>query len=262
MVKMGDWLSEGWALIKDDIVTFAVATLLAGLIGIVTLTICMPALMVGLYMMVFKKIRGEEVAIGDVFQGFQKFGAAFVVYLVVGIGAAVVSVVLQLIPVIGQIASALVGFVIGAVIFYTWQLIAEREIGPIDAISTSLEKTKPDFVMYCVCALVYGLVNMAGGIVCGIGALVTTPLVIAAMALAYRDNFGMEGVAAAPAAPPAAPPAPPPAAVGPAPEPKPEVTPAPTPEPEVPLPQPPASEPSTPEPADMPEPSDTPEADA
>lgn len=258
MVKIGDWLSEGWALIKDDIVTFAVASLLAGIITVVTLTICAPAMTVGLYMMVFKKMRGEQVAIGDVFQGFQKFGPAFVVYLVVGIGAGIVGVVINLIPVIGQIISPLVGFIIGAVIFYTWQLVAEREIGPIEAITASLDKVKPDFVMYCVCALVYGLINAVGMAICGIGALVTTPLVMAATALAYRDNFGMEGVAAAPASPPAAPPAPPPAAVGPAPEPKPEEPAAPA--PEVSLPDPPAPEPSAPAPADIPDIPDVPDA--
>ncbi len=47
MIKIGDWLSEGWALIKDDIVTFAVAALLVGLIGSLTLGICLPALSVG-----------------------------------------------------------------------------------------------------------------------------------------------------------------------------------------------------------------------
>jgi len=87
---------------------------------------------------------------------------------------------------------------------------------------------------------VYQLVVMAGAIACGIGTLITGPLAVAAMAVAYRDNFGLPGTAAAPAAAPAAPPAAP--AAPPAPEP-----PAPTPEPPAPTPEPPATEPKSPD---------------
>lgn len=218
MVKLGDWLSEGWALVSQDLWTWILAALLAGLIGTVSLGICMPALSVGLYMMAFAKMRGEEIAPGDVFKGFSKFGPAFVAALVVAIGAGIVGMVLQVIPIIGQIASILLGVAVGAVVFYTFQLIAETSIGAIDAIKRSFEKVKPDLLMYAVTAFVYGLISSVGAALCGIGALFTTPLIVGAMAMAYRDNFELEGVAApaagpgpapaAPEAPPAAPPKP------------------------------------------------------
>lgn len=224
MIKIGDWLSEGWALIKDDILTFAVATLLAGVIGSITLFICMPAMTVGLFMMMFKKLRGETVAIGDVFQGFSKFGPAFVAFIVVGIAGGLVAFILQFIPILGQIASLVLVLVIGGAMFYLAQIIAATDMGGIEAIKASWEKTKPDVVMYSVTYLVYSIVISVGAIACGIGQLVTSPLAMAAMAIAYRDNFSLPGAApAAPAGPADVPPpaAPPPAAPPPEP-PKPE----------------------------------------
>lgn len=227
MVRISEWLSEGWALVKDDIVTFAVAALLAGVIGAVTAGICMAPLMVGLYMMAFAKMKGEPVAIGDVFKGFQKFGPAFVASLLIVIAAGVVGVVLNLIPVVGQIAASLLGFAVGAATFYTMQLIAVSDISPVEAIQQSFEKVKDNFLMYCLAAFLFGLVNSVGAAICGIGALVTMPIVVMAGALAYRDNFAMPGGAAQPnfSAPavPVAPVAPAPPTAMPTPEPpKPE----------------------------------------
>lgn len=231
MIKIGDWLSEGWALIKDDIVTFAVAALLVGLIGSLTLGICLPALSVGLFMMVFKKMRGETIAIGDVFQGFSKFGPAFVAAIVLAVAVGLVGVVLNFIPVLGQIAASLLGVVVGGAMFYLLPLIATTDISGIDAIKASLEKTKPQIVMYSVTAFVYSLVSGLGAIACFVGQFVTWPLTIAAMALAYRDNFGLPG--AAPGAPAASPAAPMPPQAPPA---------APPPSPKPPTPQPPTGQ--------------------
>ena len=220
MVRISEWLSEGWALVKDDIMTFAVAALLAGLIGTLTAGICMAPLMVGLYMMAFAKMKGEPVAIGDVFNGFQKFGPAFVAYLIIAIPTAVIS----LIPGVGQIVAPLVYIAIGAVAFYTMQLIAVSDISPVEAIQQSFEKTKDNFLMYCVAALAFSVVGSIGVIACIVGQFVTISVVVMAGALAYRDNFGMPGGAAQPDfVAPAAPVAPAPPTAMPTPEPpKPE----------------------------------------
>lgn len=244
MVRLGEWLSEGWALIKDDMVTFAVATLLMGLIGGITFGICMPPLVVGLYMMVYAKLRGEPVAIGDVFKGFSKFGPSFLFALVVGLGTGIVAAVLQIIPVLGQIAGGLLGIVVSGAFFYSLAMIAATEVAFMDAIKLSWEKTKPNLVMYCVAAFVYQLIVSVASALCVIPGLIAAPMVLAATAIAYRENFGLDGAAPAPAppVPPAVPPAPgvapPPVAPPPAPAPAPPPAPAPAPPP-APTPAPP-----------------------
>jgi uncharacterized membrane protein len=140
-------------------------------------------------------------------------------------------VVLNFIPVLGQIAASLLGVVVGGAMFYLLPLIATTDISGIDAIKASLEKTKPQIVMYSVTAFVYSLVSGLGAIACFVGQFVTWPLTIAAMALAYRDNFGLPG--AAPGAPAASPAVPMPPQAPPT---------APPPSPKPPTPQPPTGQ--------------------
>ncbi|MFP3903383.1 MAG: hypothetical protein ACLFWB_03975 [Armatimonadota bacterium] len=209
MVKLGDWLSEGWEIVKEDWLTYGVAALLASLIGGITFGICAPPMAVGMFMMIDKKMKGQQPAIGDVFGGFQKFGPSFVAAILVGLGVFVVVVVLNFIPIVGQIAGAILGFVVGGAMFYMFPLIADTDIGGVDAIKRSWEHTQPEIVMYSVTYLVYSLVAQLGVIACGIGIFVSWPIMLAAQMVAYRDVVTSEG-GAAPAEPaPAAPEAPP-----------------------------------------------------
>ncbi len=233
MVKLGDWLSEAWEIVKGDMVTFALATLVAGLLA--STVILAGPMCVGFFIMVNKKLRGEQISVGDIFEGFQKFAPSLVAYLIIAIGGGVIGFVLGITGV-GTLLAPFLGLLIGGAMFYTFQIIAATDADGITAMKTSWEKTKSNYVMYCVTYLVYGLIAELGIIACIVGVFVTTAIMGVAMAVAYRDNFGLEGTAAAPAAPPAAPApeAPPPTAPAPAP---------PAPAPPAPAPQPPAPEP-------------------
>lgn len=214
MVKLGDWLSEGWEIVKDDLGTFAIAGLLAALIGSITFGICAGPMAVGLFMMVNDKLRGNSIAIGDVFKGFQKFGPAFVVFILILIASAVIGFVLGMTG-IGTVLGPFVGIAIGGAMFFAFQIVAEQDVGGVDAMKMSWEKTKEDYLMFCVAYLVYTLIAQLGVIACIVGVFVTTPVAFAAMGVAYRDVFSLPGAAAAPA--PAAPEAPePPKPEGPA----------------------------------------------
>ena len=196
MVKLGDWLSEGWALIKDDIVTFAVASLVAAFVGLVTLGICAPALEAGLFMMMFAKMRGEPVAVGDVFDGLCKFGPAILLTIIVVVAACLAGALLSLIPVVGQIVGLVLGFVIGGALFYSMPMIAATDVSAVDSIKLSWQRVQPNFVMYCVTYFVYCLISSLGSIACLIGFFVTQPLTMAAIAVAYRESFGLPAPAA------------------------------------------------------------------
>jgi len=218
MVKLGDWLSEAWEIVKGDMVTFALATLVAGILAS-TLILAGP-MYVGFFIMVNKKLRGEQISVGDIFEGFQKFAPSLVAFLIIAIGGGVIGFLLSITGV-GTILAPFLGILIGGAMFYTFQIIAATDADGVTAIKMSWEKTKSDYLMYCVTYLVYGLIAELGVIACIVGVFVTFAIMGVAMGVAYRDNFGLEGTAAAPAAPPTAPaetPAPPPPAA-PAPEP-------------------------------------------
>ena len=198
MVKLGDWLGEAWEIVKGDMVTFALATLVAGILAS-TLILAGP-MYVGFFIMVNKKLRGEQISVGDIFEGFQKFAPSLVAFLIMAIGGGVVGFLLSITGV-GAFLAPFLGILIGGAMFYTFQIIAATDADGVAAIKMSWEKTKSDYLMYCVTYLVYGLVAQLGIIACMVGIFVTCAIMGVAMGVAYRDNFGLEGTAAAPAAP-------------------------------------------------------------
>ncbi|MCH8195951.1 MAG: hypothetical protein IIB12_07725 [Chloroflexi bacterium] len=108
-----------------------------------------------------------------------------------GGGEAAVGGLIIVIALIVLIAAA-GGVVLSGVIFFMFAHIAARNANPLEALSASWEVVRRNFVMFCWVGLVYGLISSAGSLVCGVGLLVTYPLIIAAHAKAYADHFGIE----------------------------------------------------------------------
>jgi uncharacterized membrane protein len=141
----------------------------------------------GTYKTAMKQLRGEPTSVGDLFSGADCFlrvlGAIFLV---------------ALLAMIGGIFCIIPGLIVQGLCFYTIPLVVERRMGPIDAIQTSINATKKDWLMYTLFALVVGVIASIGGIFCGIGALVSYPLFFTITSVAYRDVFGVAGANASP----------------------------------------------------------------
>lgn len=139
-------------------------------------------LMAGTYKTAMKQLRGEPTSLGDLFSGADCFlrvlGAIFMV---------------AILAMIGGIFCIIPGLIVQGLCFYTIPLVVERRMGPLEAIQTSINATKKDWLMISVFALVVGIIASIGGIFCGIGALVTYPLFFTITAVAYRDVFGVAG---------------------------------------------------------------------
>lgn len=80
------------------------------------------------------------------------------------------AVVLQFIPILGQIASLVLAGSSGGAMFYLFQIIAATDMAASTRSQVSLaEKTKPDLVMYSVTYLVYSIVMSPASIACASG---------------------------------------------------------------------------------------------
>jgi zinc-ribbon domain len=136
----------------------------------------------GLYSAAFKQVRGEQIAVGDLFSGGRYFSRTIGAMVLVGIASGIGSM-LCLIP----------GLIVYGLAFLTIPMIVEGGKGAIDAIKASIEVTKRDWLMFTLFAIALAIIAGAGGIACGIGALATYPLLFLGHALAYRDLVGMSG---------------------------------------------------------------------
>ena len=136
-IDFGSAFSVGFSGYGKNVINLGVATLIAGVIGIVSLGICMPAMAAGLYVMSLKAVRGEGTEIGDIFKGFNGFGRYF-------LGA-----LLAFALVIGGFVALCIGvFVVaGVLVFFYPMLVDRQEMGVGDALAHGdpvLPGYKPD----------------------------------------------------------------------------------------------------------------------
>ena len=192
MVKIGDWFSEAWQLISQDIVTHLILGLIVGLGTSITGGLLWGPLMGGYLWIIFRKLKDPNYTpeIGDVGKGFEMFVQTFLVGIVGGIIAS-----------LGIIGCFVGIFVTSAFVILSLPAVVEGGMDFWSAITASVNKTKENLMGWILFVLVVGIINAVGGSV-AIGFIITVPLTAALMAVAYRDNFGLSAAAAAPDVPP------------------------------------------------------------
>jgi hypothetical protein len=185
-IRIGDWLKEGWSIVKSDIGVYILASLIYNLI----LVTCVGGLILygpltcGMFLMVFDQMKGGKAEVGRLFGAFdlfsESFVAGFIYFLLMLIGGALS----------GWIIGIVLLLLLQTVFLFTFQTITDQRLGGIEAISMSFDKVKSNFGGYLLFALVLVAIQAAGMIIV-IGVLITTPLVVASLAVAYRDTFGL-----------------------------------------------------------------------
>src|SRR5215470_14611819 len=81
-VDLGDWLSGGWQVYKENWALMSVATLLGAFLSLCTLGILAGPMMLGLFAMAFKTMRGEQPVMSELFNWQGRFGHAFLAFLI------------------------------------------------------------------------------------------------------------------------------------------------------------------------------------
>jgi hypothetical protein len=209
-VDIPGWLSGGWATIQSDLGVFLAALLVATLLTLATCGIAWPALQAGLLIMCFRKALYGHVAFDSLFDGFRRFGNAFLLVLIM-FGVQLLLLLILYVPL--AVVQAMVGeestaarivdgagnflnFVLGQILdgatFFALPHIAARNVGPITAIRESFAIFARNPVVFSLLSLIWGIVSVIGVLACIVGVLVTSMITVAATAKAYIDHFGLE----------------------------------------------------------------------
>lgn len=168
-LDIGETLKLGWETFTKNAVALIVGIFLAGIIGAFTFGICLGPMMIGYNQMVLRAAKGETVAVGDVFAGFQHFVPALLLYLIM-----IVSVF------IGFMLLFLPGLILAFMFFWApWIMAEDPTVGPIDCLKGSVEAFKRDMGGSIVFILVVGVVYGAGAVVPVFGTFVTGPIALA-----------------------------------------------------------------------------------
>lgn len=155
--------------------------LLFGVVGLLTF-FTSAFFTVGMHRSALKQLRGGRVELRDLFSGgdvyFRMLGSML-------LGA--------LLTMIGAMLCFFPAYIVAGMIFFTAPLIVDRKLGVVQAMQTSYELAKRNWLMFTLFAFVVQLLASLGVYACYVGILATLPLLFTITAVAYRDCFGIEG---------------------------------------------------------------------
>jgi hypothetical protein len=199
-VDVADWLSKGWQIYRSEAGTFSVSFLVMVLVSVVSLGLLAGPLTAGFFRMVFKKMRGELPQVGDIFKGMDRFWPtvfAWVIEIIIlgtvgGPSWAIEFDSGSFSSPFLTILSLILTPLVWAVYTFVYPLILERRRDTAQALEEAGRLVfSHRAVSFWVAGLIMWFVFIAGFFLCGVGGLVTAPLVFCAMAVAYCQFFGL-----------------------------------------------------------------------
>jgi uncharacterized membrane protein len=210
-----------YLLIESAFGVFAQIPFIGPLFSIVNLVITGP-LMGGVFYLFLQAIRRQPASVGDVFAGFRRaFGQLFLGYLVPALLAGlclipfVIVLVVKLIPVVGHLNSTtpdsadiqnLTPVLKGALItglpvlliclipmiylqiswLFALPLIIDKRMGFWSAMTASRRRVNKHWWQVFGVAVLVGLINLGGLLLCCVGILFTLPIGLGALMYAYE----------------------------------------------------------------------------
>ncbi len=179
--QTGRWISAGWTMVTADLGNFALISLIFVLVNSVASIVTQGPLQTGLHLYCTKRLFQKRTEIGDLFKGFDYFLPAFVAALLIGIFAFAGSL-LCLIP----------GLIIAAMYKFTFLFIMDKRMDFWPAMQASHAVVKNDYFGFTIFLIAMALVNLLGLLCCVVGLLVTIPMSVAAITVAYQECVGFE----------------------------------------------------------------------
>jgi len=144
------------------------------------------AIMVGIWRALLGMIGGRKPDVGMMFQGFDRFGDAFLAGLISGILIG-----------LGFVCLVVPGIILAIMWMFTYPVIAETGLGFWEAMRESSRLTEGYRWRLFLLALACGLIAILGVLVFCLGLFVALPVNFTALALAYRFLQSKKGQSAA-----------------------------------------------------------------
>ena len=192
-ITLGEWLSNGWRVYSENWGLMSVAAMIGGLLSLCTLGVLVGPLLMGMYRIAFKTMRGDRPELADLFNFEGRFLQAFLAALIYsGIQFGLPSAAREG-GIIGPVLTFAITPLTTILLAFVLPLILERKMDVARAINQVFKLIfSRDWLMWWVVGLVFSAIITTGPFVCLVGALVATPWIISSAAVAYGDVFGLD----------------------------------------------------------------------
>jgi uncharacterized membrane protein len=169
----------GWAIFREDIGNFILITLIAcGLASLANFVVVGP-LLAGMFIAVKRRMLHGQTDLMDLFAGFNLFIDSFLI-----------GILTTLFAFVGLLLCLFPGFIVTAFYLFAYLFVVDRKLGFWDAMESSRRLVVQDLLGYVLFVLLLLLFNLLGLILLGVGLLVTIPVSVAAIAVAYKETVG------------------------------------------------------------------------
>jgi hypothetical protein len=187
-LDIGTWIVDGWHLIRDELIGYAIAAFILGIFTVIALKIhpiiylaAVGPLKAGFFLMTINHLRtGRPPHIGDLFQAYTKYVPITLAFLLMSAFSAV-----------GFVACIVPGIIILGIYPFTFLFIVDKGYDFWEAMEASRRVASRDYMLFFLFALLLLVLNFAGLLCFGVGLLITIPLQYAAIVSAYRQLVGL-----------------------------------------------------------------------
>lgn len=177
--RTGAWIGEGWSIVKSDMGTFALMTLVMVALSATVPVILQGPLTAGFQIAMIHRILRGRVEFGDLFKGFNFF-----------LPAMLASLVISVFTFLGLLACLVPALVVQAMYFFTYLFIVDRKMEFWPAMQASHEVVKKDYFGFTLLLLAFAGLHVLGVLCCLVGILWTFPIQYAALTIAYKEIVG------------------------------------------------------------------------
>jgi uncharacterized membrane protein len=191
-VNIVQWIEAGFNLYKNNFTTLVLAALIALVLSTITIGILTGPMIAGLIIITLQLLRNADPKpeAGVVFRGFHYFLNTFLFVLIWGIAILVGSLLVGWFPVIGQLLSLFFVYAAQAFLMFGLYLIVDKEMGFWPASQKSIQTVKTNFWPFFGLAAIASIIGSIGALAFGIGVVLTIPIQICILAVAYQEIFG------------------------------------------------------------------------
>jgi len=132
----------------------------------------------GLFGIAIKQVRGEETSIGDLFGFTDVIGQTIIA-----------SIIVSVLMTIGFMLCLIPGIILAGLFMFTLPLVVDKKMNASEAVSTSFNALKDQWLLAGVFAFLAGIIYVFGFFLCLVGVLVTAPVAILSITVLYRNFF-------------------------------------------------------------------------
>jgi len=190
-VKIGTWIEEGFNLYKNNFGTLVLASVIALVLSTITIGILTGPMIAGLIIVALQFLRKEEPKpdAGKVFKGFNYFLNSFLFMVIWGLAILIGSFILTLFPIIGQLLSLFFAYSAQAFLMFGLYLIVDKQMNFWPASLESIHTVKTNFWPFFGLSAIASVIGSIGAIAFGIGIILTIPIQVCILAVAYQEIF-------------------------------------------------------------------------